>query len=106
MGLEGIGREIAEGLHRAAAFQQGLALGDNPLQFDRFHLRTILFPLELALRLFVVVELALNAGGGTVKEIADDCAQGGEVEFIDEEINDTRLSSPIQSPSHSEKSVI
>ncbi len=60
---------IAEEFEAIAPFDQRDALGRQALEFDRSYFGTILLALALALRLFVVVQLAFNAVCGTVEEI-------------------------------------
>jgi hypothetical protein len=67
--LESLGREVAEEFHAGAPFDQGLPLGREAFEFDRLDLAAVLFPLKPALRLLVVVEIALHPAGGAVEEI-------------------------------------
>lgn len=60
---------IAHQFEGVAALQQGLTLGGQALQLDRFHLAAILFALKAALALLIVVQLAFDAVGGAVEEI-------------------------------------
>src|SRR6266403_1840599 len=60
---------IAEEFQAVATFDQRNAFGCQALEFDRLHLRTVLLALALALRLFIVIELASDAVGGTMEEI-------------------------------------
>ena len=59
-----LGGLVAHQLERVAALDQGLPFGGEALQFDRLDLRAVLFALAAALRLLVVVELALDPAGG------------------------------------------
>ena len=63
------GRVIAEELEAVAALDQRASLPDQPLQLDGFHLGAILFALEAALGLLVVVEIALDAVKTTVEQV-------------------------------------
>ena len=79
--LEVIGGLVAHQLESITAFDECLPLGDEALQFDGFHFAAILFSLESALRLFVVVEFAFDPVGGAVKEIDGRPEEIGEVRF-------------------------
>ena len=52
---------IAEEFQAVATFDQRDAFGCQALEFDRLHFGAVLLALALALRLFVVVELAFDA---------------------------------------------
>ena len=52
-----------------AALDEGLAVGDQALEFDRADFGAVLFVLALLLPVFVVFKLALHAGGLFVEEI-------------------------------------
>ena len=67
--LEAFDGLIAEEFEAIAAFDQRDAFGRQALKFDRSHFRAVLLALALALRLFVVVKLALDAVGGTMEEV-------------------------------------
>jgi hypothetical protein len=67
--LEQLDGLVAEELHHVAPLDQGQALRGQALKFDRADLGTVLFPLALPLRLLVVVEVALDAADGAVKEV-------------------------------------
>ena len=69
LALELVGGLVAHQLEGVAAFDQGLALGEQSLQFDGFDLAAILLALACALRLLVVVEFALDPVDGAVEEI-------------------------------------
>ena len=69
MALEMLGGLVAHQLECVAALDQCLPFGGEALQFDRFHLRAVLFPLATALPLLVVVELALDPVGGAMEEV-------------------------------------
>ena len=69
LALEVVGGLVAHQFEGVAAFDQGLALGEETLQFDGFDLAAILLALAAALRLLVVVEFALDPVGGAVEEI-------------------------------------
>src|SRR6266850_3214653 len=69
MDLKAFDGLIAEEFQAVATFDQRDAFGCQALEFDRLHLRAVLLALALALRLFVVVELASDAVGGTMEEI-------------------------------------
>src|SRR6266478_168108 len=60
---------IAEEFETVTTFDQSDAFGRQALKFDRLHLRPVLLALAFALRLFVVVELACDAVGGTMEEV-------------------------------------
>ena len=81
MNLEAFGGLVAEELHAVAAFDQRDALGREPLEFDRSHLRAVLLALTLLLRLLVVVELAFDAIGGAVEQVDGRPEQVLEVGF-------------------------
>ena len=66
---EVFGGLVAEELHGVAALDQGHALGGEALQFDRADFGAILVALAALLRLFVVVEFALDPFVGAVEEI-------------------------------------
>ncbi len=67
--FEALGGLVAEQLHAVAALDQRDAFGGDPFQFDRSHFGAVLLALALALRLFVVVELALDAVDGAVEQV-------------------------------------
>ena len=69
MDLEAIGGLVAEEFHGIAAFDQGQALGDETLQFDRADLRAVLLLLAAPLRLLVGVELALDPVGSAMEQV-------------------------------------
>ena len=71
MEFESVGREIAQGLVRVATFDQRQPLGQEPFQLDRLHFGPVLLTLAALLRLFVVVELALDAADGAVEDVDD-----------------------------------
>src|SRR5207245_11532028 len=77
--LELIGREVAEKLHAVAAFDESEALGQQALQLDGADFRAVLLLLATLLGVLVVVELALHAVGGAVKEIDRGPQQGLQV---------------------------
>ena len=62
MDLKTLDGLIAEQFEAIAAFDQRDAFGRQALEFDRSHFRAILLALALALRLLVVVELAIRSG--------------------------------------------
>ena len=69
MDLKAFDGLIAEEFQAIATFDQRDAFGRQAFKFDRLHFRTVLLALALALRLFVVVELAFDAVGGTMEEV-------------------------------------
>ena len=69
MAFEVLGSLVTHQLEGVTAFQKGLPFGDQAFQLDRFHLAAVLFALPAALRLLVVVQLALDPVSGPVKEI-------------------------------------
>ncbi len=77
--LEGVGGEVAQDLVRVAAFDQRQPFGQEPLQFDRADLRSVLLALAALLRLFVVVEFALDPVGRAVEDVDDAPEQVFEV---------------------------
>ena len=81
MNLEVLGGLVAEELHAVAALGQRDALCRQAFEFDRFHLRAVLFALAALLRLLVVVELALDAVDGAVEEIDGGPEQVFEIRF-------------------------
>ncbi|WP_456085343.1 hypothetical protein [Magnetospirillum molischianum] len=58
--LVAVGGGVAEELEGVATLDQPEALFDQPLQFDRAHLRAVLFQPGAVLRLFIGVEIALE----------------------------------------------
>src|SRR3546814_4035245 len=85
-GLAGVDAELfggafAEKLHRVAALDHRDPFGDRAFKFDRAYFAAILFALELALRLLIAVELALDALAGAVEDIDDAPEQVLEVGF-------------------------
>jgi hypothetical protein len=64
-----LARLIAIKLHAVAPLDEREALGDKPLELDGADFTAILFALATPLRLFVIVELALDPLGGEVEEI-------------------------------------
>jgi len=58
--FELVGSLIAEELHRVATLNKCEALRREALELDRANLRAVLFFLTAALRLLIVVELALD----------------------------------------------
>ena len=60
---------VAHQLESVAAFDQGLALGCQALQLYSLHFAAVLFALAAALRLFIVVQLALDPDGSPVEEV-------------------------------------
>jgi hypothetical protein len=69
MDLEAFDGLIAEEFQAVSALDQRDAFGRQAFKFDRLHLRTVLLALALALRLFVVVELASDAVGCTMEQV-------------------------------------
>ena len=69
MALIMFGGLVAHQLEGVAAFDQALALGRKALQLDGLHFATVLFALAAALRLFIVVQLALDPVGGPVEDV-------------------------------------
>ncbi|GAA6176391.1 hypothetical protein NBRC116593_23100 [Sulfitobacter pacificus] len=67
--LETFGCEVAEKLQCCTAFEHALPFGQKALKFKGLHLGAILFPLQAALRLFVVVELPLGTGQRAMEQI-------------------------------------
>ncbi len=68
MELKALDGLVAEELQAVAALDQCDAFGREALEFDRSYFRTVLLALALALSLFVVVEMAIDAvrrRGGT-----------------------------------------
>ena len=66
---EVVGGLIAEVFHAVAPLDQHHALGGEALQFDRADFGTILVALAVLLRLFVVVEFAIDTLVGAVEKI-------------------------------------
>jgi hypothetical protein len=60
---------VAHQLEGVAALDQGLPLGRQAFQLDGLHFAAVLFALAAALRLFIVVQLALDPDGGPVEEV-------------------------------------
>ena len=69
MGLVEVARSLGDEFERVAALQEREALGDVPLQLDRFHLGAVILALLALLRLLVVVELALDPLDGAVEHV-------------------------------------
>src|SRR6202040_3403626 len=79
--FEALGGLVTKELHAVAALDQRDAFGGDTLQFDRSHFRAVLLALTFALRLLVIVELALDAVDGAVKEVDGRPEQIFEVRF-------------------------
>ena len=79
--LESFRREVSEEFQAVAPLDQGLALCREAFEFDALDLAAILFPLKAALCLLVIVKLALDPAGGTVKEVDSPPKQIVEVGF-------------------------
>ena len=62
MDLKAFDGLIAEEFEAIAAFDQCDAFCRQAFKFDRSHFRAVLLALAFALRLFVVVELAIDVG--------------------------------------------
>ena len=60
LGILLFGGMVAKELHGVATLAECHALGDEPFQFDRPHLGTVLFALAAPLRLLVIVEVACD----------------------------------------------
>ena len=69
MQLKRLGAAVAEGFQTMPPFDKAGAFGRQALKLGRFDLRAVLFALQAVLRHFVVIEQALCAGGGAVKEV-------------------------------------
>ena len=67
--LEQFGGVIAHEFEGVAAFDQAEALRNQAFELDRLDLGAILFGLPAALRLFVVIELALDPVGLAVEQV-------------------------------------
>jgi hypothetical protein len=67
--FELLGGLVAEEFHRVPALDQRPALRGQALQFDRANFGAVLLLLAAKLRLFVVVELALDPADGAMEEI-------------------------------------
>jgi hypothetical protein len=74
-----LGRVVAEELEGVAALDQSDALADQLLELYGFDLGAVLLELAAALRLFVGVELALDAIGLAVEEVDKRPKQVGEI---------------------------
>ena len=72
---------VAEEFHAVAPFDQRQPLGDQAFEIDRADFGTVLLLLAPPLRLFVVVELALDPGDGAMEEVDVRPQQAGEVGF-------------------------
>ena len=81
MDLKTLDGLIAEQFQAIAAFDQRDAFGRKALKLDRSHFRAVLLALALALRLFVVVELAFDSVCRTVEEIDGRPEQILEIRF-------------------------
>ena len=81
LGLIALRGEVADVLESFTALDVALSLGDEGLQFDRADFGAVLLFLRALLPVFIVFELALNAGGFFVEEIGEAPEQIGEVGF-------------------------
>ena len=79
--LVAVGSLVAHQFGGVSAFDQGLALGGEILELDRLDLGAVLFALEAALGLLVVVQLPLDPQYGAVEDIGDRPEQVVEVGF-------------------------
>ena len=66
-GLIAFGCGIADMLEDAPALDEALALGNERLKLARADFGAVLLALRALLPVFIVVELALNAGGFSVE---------------------------------------
>jgi hypothetical protein len=66
-----LARAVAQMFEDLAAFEKGLAFGDEAFEFDRAHLAAILLGLGASLAVFVVVERPLHAPRLAVKEVGE-----------------------------------
>ena len=64
-----LGGLVAHELEGGLALDESHALGDLALEFDRFHLAAVLFPLRALLGLLVIVELACDPFGGAMEDV-------------------------------------
>ena len=64
-----LGGLIAHQLEGVATLDHRLPFGRQALQLDRLHFGAVLFALPAALRLLVVVQLALDPVGGAVEDV-------------------------------------
>ena len=72
---------VAEEFECVATLDQRQPLRDQPLQFDRADLRTVLLRLRAALRDFIVVEFAADALRLAVKKIDEGPQEVGKIGF-------------------------
>jgi hypothetical protein len=72
---------VAHQLERVLALDQRHALGDQALQFDRFHLAAVLFSLCPLLGLLVVIQFPADPVGGAVENVGGRPEQIVEVGF-------------------------
>ena len=66
--LVAVGCGVAQGFDAVAAVDETCAFGEQAFEFDRADFGAVLFALAALLRVLVVVELALHAVDGAVKE--------------------------------------
>ena len=81
MNLEAFDGLVAEELQAVAALDQRDAFRREALEFDGSNFGTVLLALTLPLRLFVVVEFAFDAVGGSVEQVDGRPEQIVEVRF-------------------------
>jgi hypothetical protein len=79
--LVAVGGLVAHELEGVAPFEHGLALRGEVLEFDRLDLSAILFALQAALGLLVIVQLPLDPQHGAVEDIGDGPEQVVEIGF-------------------------
>src|ERR1700738_4861027 len=77
--FEQFGGVIAREFERVAAFGEAQSLVDETLELNRLYFGAVLFGLAAALRLFVDVELALDAVGLAVEQVDERPQQIGEI---------------------------
>ncbi len=64
-----LGGAFAEKFHRVEPLDEGDAFGDRTLEFDRADFAAVLFTLQAALQLLIVVERAFDAFSRTVEQV-------------------------------------
>jgi hypothetical protein len=73
------GRVVAQEFKRVAPLDEAEALGDEAFELDRFHFGAVLLGLAAPLRLFVEIELALDAVDLAVEEVDERPEKIGEI---------------------------
>src|SRR3546814_18031308 len=64
-----VGSRLAEKFHRVPPLDEGEAFADRPFQLDRADFAAILFALQSALQLLIVIELPVGMAASAMKNI-------------------------------------